>query len=235
MINAIKSKILGILILFCAIALIKIAGDNFIHSTIVLVLTMVGMIFLKHREIKNSLPNELRGKMIKNGAMSILWGVLFFIAPSYFLYEDYLFSYKSTNHVVTVSKSTEMVCSYGRRKSSSRTEEPCWNIEYQIEGKTFERRMHTPTKKGDKFSAVYVANWNDGIRYEKPIEDRNAYFINQISILQVFFYILSVYKIVTGLMLIGLSKLATGSLISNLGIGKNVGIAKESERKEPSL
>lgn len=235
MLNAIKAKILGVLILFCAIATIKIADDNFAVAALVAVLAMTGMIYLKYKSIKASLPNAINTTMVKNGVMSIVWGAVFFIAPTYFLYEDYLFAYKSNNYQVTITKSTEMICSFGKRKSSSRTEEPCWDTEYQIEGKTFERRMWKQAKKGDKFNVVYVPNWNDGIRYEEPIKDRNAYFIKQISFIQLFFYILSLYKIITGILSISLSKSAAGSLIQN---SKSIigGAATISEnKKEPTL
>jgi len=235
MIAYIKSKVLFILVIFCAIAVIRVAGDNFLFSTITLIVVFLCMIFLKNKEIKKSLPTEIRGRMSKAGTFSILWGTLFFIAPSYYLYEEYLFAYKSSNHMVTVSKSTEMVCSYGKRKSSTKSESPCWNIEYQIDGKIFERRMHVPTLKGDKFSVVYVKSWDNAIRYENAIEDRDSYFLNQISILQSFFYILSLYKIFTGFMMIRYSKLAKGSLISDLGIVSKVIEKKDNERIEPTL
>jgi hypothetical protein len=233
LLNFIKTKLLGFALLFSLLLVVSYADENLVVASIVGFALVLIFLYFKFKNIRESLTNLNGAVLSKQGSTSIAWGIVFFVIPTYYIYDDYMFAFNSVSEKVVVIKSTDLICSYGRR--SSKSESPCWDIEYILEGKTIQRRVHHATKKGDSFNVNYLKNNFEERRYEDPIVDRVEYFKKGFSIFQIISYFLFFYNISLGIFLIKISKKATGLVVPAIGSGAKNPPNTSNERVEPSF
>jgi hypothetical protein len=228
-----KTKLLGLALLFSLILVVIYAEKNLLLSSVAGIIFVLAILYFKFKKIRESLQNLNGALLSKQGSTSIAWGIVFFVIPTYFIYDDYMFAFNSVSEKVVVSKSTDLICSYGRRASKS--ESPCWDIEYILDDKKIQRRVHHATKKGDSFNVNYLKNNLEDRRYEDPIVDRFEYFKNGFSVFQMISYFLFFYNISSGIFLLRVSKKATGFVAPIIGSNAKNPPNKSNEKIEPTF
>jgi hypothetical protein len=203
--DTLKNKILGVLILIGAAYLLGLMNENFMASTVGAIFAAIVYFYFQVKRFKLTARAIPTATHKEKAAKSILWGVIFLSALVFFIYDDALFSVQGTSHEATIVKSTPLTCTFTRRKSSTVTESECWDVDFVVEGKNFQRRVYYEQKKGETFNVNTIDDSGSDMRYEEPIDDRFQYFADKIHIFEVVVLIIALYKIIFGFVVLALT------------------------------
>lgn len=191
--NTLLQKILGVVLLFGFIYMMKFFDDYFTLWVIVCVALYGLLLFSSHKTLSRNLGAITKHKLITDGGKGLIFGFLLLFIPIYNVHEAYQFAYKGLNQTVTVNSVDERVCITRIRKS--RSENPCWIVKFKVEDTSHERHFFSPTKKGDKFNVIYVPGKAKDIKYEDPIVNKLKYVTDAFGSFSMLILLISLYMI----------------------------------------
>jgi hypothetical protein len=203
--DAFKNKILGLLLLIGAVYLLGLMNENFAASTIGALFVAMVYFYFQVKKFKLTAHVIPTATHQEKAAKAILWGVILLSALAFFIYDDVQFATQGTSHEATIVKSTPLTCTFKRRRSSTVTESECWDVDFVVEGKNFQRRVYSEQKKGETFNVNTIDDSGSDMRYEEPIDDRFQYFADKIHIFEVVVLIIALYKIIFGFVVLALA------------------------------